>query len=206
MCFSILIYIVAIGFRSKSVTLSFPINSTRNSFSALHLRDGFRSLRIHTSEEGELKEYLTGQQADWYDSLAKNLEGRYLAIIMTSYRAKAWASVTATRSKAVGKVRLCQREIEKQKIYSWAPEDNKVFIRNGPSGEHIQKIGAYLQTLTGGSEVMRKELEECHVVAVEAYYLPHEKSSRGQGRTFRTRSELTVTKRAAASIRNFFSR
>jgi hypothetical protein len=170
------------------------------------MRDGFLRLKIQSGEEGGLKDYFRSQQGGWYESLAKDLDGRYLAIITTSYRAKAWASVTATSSKKVGRVRLVHRKIGQQRIYSWAPEDNEVFARSGPSGEHIEKIGTYLRTLKDGSEVERKELEECHVVAVEAYYL-HEKTSR-LGRSTRTsntnRSHQTITQRAVASVRKFF--
>ncbi|KAF8179141.1 hypothetical protein BJ912DRAFT_983123 [Pholiota molesta] len=160
---------------NESVTLRFPINSAKDSCSALHMRDGFRCLRISSSEERGLKEYFRSQQ-------------------------RADLDVTATSSKKVGR-------IGQQRIYSWAPEDNKVLARSGPSGEHIEKIGTYLRTLAEGSEVVRKELEECHVVAVEAFYL-HERTGSLLGRSIRTnntnRSHQTITQRAVASVRNFF--
>jgi hypothetical protein len=194
-------------FRNEGVTLRFPINSAKDSCSALHMRDGFRCLRIPFGEEGGLKEYFRSQQGGWYEFLAKDLDGRYLAIITTSYRAKAWALVTATSSKKVGRVRLVHREIGQQRIYSWAPEDNKVLARSGPSAEHIEKIGTYLRTLADGSEVVRKELEDCHVVAVEAFYL-HERTGSLLSRSIRTnntnRSHQTITQRAVASVRNLF--
>ncbi|KAF8972487.1 hypothetical protein BDZ97DRAFT_836109 [Flammula alnicola] len=186
------------GEHSTSFAIKFPPPPHKQKdASALHMLHGFLSVKMNSSEEGRLKNYIRRQQTGWYESFKDVLEGRSLVVITTSYRAKTWASAAAKLSKKEGKMRLIHRNVEKKDVCSWVSDDADISTKNGPSRDHIQKIESYFRAL--GDESGRDEIEECHAVAVEAFYL-HEKSS-GIGGSTRSRR----TTQTAASSRSKFS-
>ncbi|KAF8972440.1 hypothetical protein BDZ97DRAFT_1912964 [Flammula alnicola] len=166
---------------------------------ALHAINGFTRITISQAEEALLIDYIRRQQTGWYEALENRLNGRSLTLISTSYRASSWAIAAATKSSREEKIGIARLSWEEVKVgdrtrdnYFWSTSDD-ILTKNGPSPDHLERIEAYFGNFAHESD--RNEIEECHVLAVEAFYLQEESSWIGGYR----RSRRT-TKTAASSI------
>ncbi|KAF8956736.1 hypothetical protein BDZ97DRAFT_1849668 [Flammula alnicola] len=149
---------------------------------ALHAINGFTKITISQAEEGSLIDYIRRQQTGWYEALENRLHGRSLTVISTSYRASSWAIAAATKSSREKKIGMARLSWEKVKVgdrtrdnYFWSTSDD-ILTKNGPSPDYLQRIESYFRN-SSGHESDRDEIEECHVVAVEAFHLQEKTGS-----------------------------
>ncbi|KAF9473882.1 hypothetical protein BDN70DRAFT_899424 [Pholiota conissans] len=145
--------------------------SKTHSYAALHTRDGYIRVALYANDDADVTQYCRRHQTAWYKSLKQRLNGRSLAIITASYRTRSWASAAAIAPKAGTTVKLVQQTAGSAATSYWsALKHCKVLTKNGPSPDHIARRRAYLENrITDTPSAL--EIEECHVIAVEAHCL-----------------------------------
>jgi hypothetical protein len=147
-------------------------------------------------------EYIRDHQESWQlhleDEFSGQMQDRPLLIIYSSFRTKSCALAAGSKPSFLKswKAKLTLQELVKcnHRSYVLEADDKNIFTQFSPSHASIESLEAFFGDLGANySADDRKEVEECHCVAVGAYSLQKRGWIRG-GSVMTGKSSGTVVK------------
>lgn len=129
-------------------------------------------------EKPEVLEYIRGYQESWQlyleNKFSGQLQDRPLLVIFSCFRTKSCALAAGSKLNFLKswQPKLTLQELVEgdHKSYVWEADDNGIQTKFSPSSSFKRSLETYFEDMgTTYSARDRKEIEECHCVAVGAY-------------------------------------
>ncbi|KAF8179127.1 hypothetical protein BJ912DRAFT_645006 [Pholiota molesta] len=158
-------------------TNSYQANSSN--CSAICLRTGFLKVSLKGWERPRVLEYIRDHQDSWQrhveETAGTHFRDRPLLVICATWRTQSYALATGSRpwpQKCQGIITLQESVEGGHTNYQWeVAGDNRIFTQFGPSIQLKENQESYFATIDKTenpkySAAARKEIEECHSVAI----------------------------------------